>query len=126
MSAPHGITFTLPWPPSVNGYWRAINRGSHAAQIISERGRAFRSAVVLRFKLCPQRVHFAGRVALEITLHCDTRRRYDLDNHAKGICDALTHAGVWDDDSQVDELRLVRGAVDPGNPRAVVTIRSLS
>jgi hypothetical protein len=42
------------------------------------------------------------------------RRIRDLDNLPKGVLDALTHAGVWGDDSQIDDLRIVRGSVTPG------------
>lgn len=37
------------------------------------------------------------------------RRRRDLDNAWKTIADALTHAGVWKDDVQIADLRLIRG-----------------
>lgn len=36
------------------------------------------------------------------------RRRRDLDNMPKALFDGLTHAGVWTDDSQIDDLRIVR------------------
>ncbi|MEY4713325.1 MAG: hypothetical protein RIS88_2775 [Pseudomonadota bacterium] len=36
------------------------------------------------------------------------RRRRDLDNTLKATQDAMTHAGIWDDDSQIDDLRIVR------------------
>lgn len=43
------------------------------------------------------------------------KRKRDLDNVAKATLDALQHAGLYDDDSQIDELRIVRGnKVDGG------------
>ena len=40
----------------------------------------------------------------------------------KALLDSLTHAGVWEDDSLVDDLRLIRGEVrKPGG--CVVEIR---
>lgn len=50
----------------------------------------------------------------------DNRRR-DLDNTWKPLADALTHAGVWQDDSQIIDLRLVRGEVRQGG-QVVVSI----
>lgn len=40
------MRLTLPFPPSVNKYYRHINKGQLAGRtLISEEGRAFRSAV---------------------------------------------------------------------------------
>jgi Holliday junction resolvase RusA-like endonuclease len=33
----------------------------------------------------------------------DARRR-DIDNYNKALFDALTHAGIWEDDSQVQRM----------------------
>jgi len=40
----------------------------------------------------------------------DLRRR-DLDNCFKALFDALTHAGIWQDDSQVKQLSACWGPV---------------
>ena len=53
----------------------------------------------------------AGRLRVTITLNPPDKRRRDIDNFAKAIFDALTHAQVWLDDSQVDDLRIIRGPV---------------
>lgn len=125
MTTPKSITVTLRWPPSINGYWRSVIRGKYAAQIISEDGRAFRSSVALVFALCPHKVKFHGPVAVEIVLHRNDARRYDCDNFSKACLDALTHAGVWRDDSQVDVLTIRRGPKVVGESRAIVTITEL-
>lgn len=105
---PNERTVTLPWPPSVNGYWRSIRMGKTTRQIMSARGRLFRddakgciwdamrNGTMVRFDDAP--------VTVSIDLHPPTLRRYDLDNYAKAILDALAHAGVIDDDSQVVHL----------------------
>jgi crossover junction endodeoxyribonuclease RusA len=38
----------------------------------------------------------------------------DIDNRVKAALDALTHAGVYDDDSQIDELFVARGDIVKG------------
>ena len=44
----------------------------------------------------------------------------DLGNVEKALCDALTHAGLWHDDSQIDDLRIIRAPVVAGGR---VTVR---
>jgi crossover junction endodeoxyribonuclease RusA len=55
------------------------------------------------------------------------RRRRDLDNLAKPTLDALEHAGVYEDDSQIDLLIIRRrDVVDGGRLEASVTEFPLS
>lgn len=46
---------------------------------------------------------------VEVILYPPDARRRDLDNYMKCLLDALTHAGVWEDDSQIDQLCIFRG-----------------
>jgi len=95
----------LPFPPSINGYWRAWN----GRQIISKRGREYRQAVADIIDATDQPAEFGGQtVMVSIALMVPDRRKRDVDNYAKAILDALTHAGVWDDDYQVQALNIVR------------------
>lgn len=55
-----------------------------------------------------------GRVSVEISLHPPDKRKRDLDNYLKGVLDALTHVGIWDDDSQIDKLTIKRGIIVKG------------
>lgn len=50
----------------------------------------------------------AGKVAILTCFSVRDRKRWDLDNRKKALWDALTHAGVWADDSQVDMSMTVR------------------
>jgi len=59
---------------------------------------------------------------MTVTLHPPDRRRRDLDNAMKALLDSLEHAGVYDDDSQIDDLRIVRGGIVPGGA-CVIEIR---
>jgi crossover junction endodeoxyribonuclease RusA len=42
------------------------------------------------------------------------RRRRDLDNTLKAVCDSLAHVGVYEDDSQIDVLTVRRAQVVAG------------
>ena len=115
-------TITIPFPPSVNGYWRAVQ----GRNILSKRGREYRKAAMAavlsqRFSGMP----LDGRLWVSLDLHPPDRKRRDVDNYSKGSLDALTHAGVWVDDEQIDVLHLLRCPPDKSNPRVVVTITKI-
>lgn len=111
---------SIPWPPSVNGYWRAFSQGGKVRNILSARGREYRAQVMAAALLAGCRM--AGkpkfpewvRVACEIDLYPPDLRRRDLDNHVKAVLDGLTKANLWADDSQVDVLVVRRGPVIKG------------
>lgn len=120
------ISLRLPFPPSVNGYWRAIVRGDHAENILSVPGREYRTKVISTVvRSGYYRRRLSGRLSVEISLHRPDRRSFDVDNFAKGIFDGLTAAGVWIDDSQVDRLTITRGCMAPGG-LALVEISELA
>ena len=55
-----------------------------------------------------------GRLRVELLLYPPDRRRRDIDNYAKSLLDSLTKAGVWEDDSQIDELTIKRCEIIKG------------
>ena len=62
------------------------------------------------------------RLAVALRFHAPTHGGYDLDNRPKALLDALTHAGLWEDDGLIDCLMLYRAAPAPGDPGVVVRI----
>lgn len=97
----------LPFPPSVNTYWRAPNKGPlKGRHLISAAGRKFQSAacaaIIEQLRRLPK--PSTEPAAVEITLYPPDARRRDIDNYNKALFDALTHAGVWEDDSQVKRM----------------------
>lgn len=110
------ITLVLPWPPSVNQYWRHPSSGPLAGRhLISEQGRAYRGKVLNQLTAEGQRHYLASRLAVSIMCYPPDRRRRDLDNVLKAALDALVFAGVMLDDSQIDRLAIERAAVQaPG------------
>lgn len=48
------------------------------------------------------------RLSLTIDAYPPDRRKRDLDNILKSLLDALQHAGIYSDDSQIDILKISR------------------
>jgi len=96
------IEITLPWPPSVNTYWRNFD----GRMIISARGREYRETVGDQMTLQKMVKHFKGQLKVEIEAFRPDKRRRDLDNLLKATLDGLAHAGVYEDDSQIVDLRI--------------------
>lgn len=104
----------LPFPPSVNTYWRHPNKGAFAGKsLISAAGRKFQSAacaaIVEQLRRLPKPT--SAPASVEIVLFPPDNRIRDLDNYNKALFDALTHAGVWEDDSQVKRMLVEWGPV---------------
>lgn len=99
------ISASLPWPPSTNRIWRSVTIAGRARVLLAADGRDYRSRVA---RIIGPRVALSGKVAVEIRAYPPDNRRRDLDNTLKASLDALTHAGVWRDDSQIADLRIVR------------------
>jgi len=102
------LTFEMPYPPSVNNAWRMVRVGNRCRMVQSREGRAYRiracaqlASVGRPMLACPMRV--------VVTLHPpDRRKKRDVDNTLKALLDALQHGGVICDDSQVQDLRVLK------------------
>lgn len=115
----------LPWPPSVNTYWRHPTKGKLAGRhLISAEGRSYRKAVIAavleQFKTFPNPM--LEDLSVYISVCPPDKRKRDLDNLLKSIFDSLTHAGVWRDDSQVVKFTVERHCT----PVIEVTDKSVS
>jgi crossover junction endodeoxyribonuclease RusA len=54
------------------------------------------------------------RLQMQVTLYPRDKRKQDIDNRIKALWDALTDAGVFDDDEQIDVLIVQRGEIRKG------------
>lgn len=114
------VTFELPWPPSVNHYYRRVGPRT----LISRAGREFRRRVgriLAAHRLPPA----TGWLAVSVEVYPPDRRRRDIDNLLKAVLDACQHGGAFPDDGRIVWLLIHRAQTVPGG-RVVVTIRDLS
>ena len=107
------MEIVIPYPPSVNTYWRSIGRGR---VIISRKGREYREAVNTAVFQCFEERDddprpLLGRLKVLIKATMPDKRRRDIDNINKAALDALGYAGIYGDDNQIDDLQVLRGEV---------------
>lgn len=95
------IELELPWPPSINHYWRRVGPRT----LISREGRRFRETVLAILADMPI-LTLTEELEMLIVASPPDRRRRDIDNIAKALLDALQHGGVYMDDSQIVDLRI--------------------
>ena len=76
---------------------------------MSAKGREFREAV--QVFVIENNIPKFGDKKLKLTLILRPRdkRKIDIDNRIKAVLDALEHAGVFDNDFQVDHIEMIRG-----------------
>ena len=91
----------LPFPPSVNHYWRHVGHRT----LISRTGRSYRQQVLHDVQQLQLRA-ITGPIRLEAIVTRPDRRRRDIDNLLKSLLDALAYADVYEDDSQIQDLRI--------------------
>jgi len=112
------IILNLPFPPSVNTYYR---RGAHATYM-SKQGREYKAKVADYIVESGTPKLGAARLALDIVLWPKDKRKYDIDNRIKALLDSLQDAGVFDDDEQIDQINIFRGSGEVKGGQAKVMI----
>ena len=101
--------FVLDWPPSVNTIWRHIVINGTARVVLSKDGREYRERAAWAVRSAVQGCRFeSGPLLVSIAAYPPDRRARDIDNVLKAALDAITHSGLWRDDSQVASLSIER------------------
>lgn len=123
------IVLSLPYPPSVNHYWDhtvIMSKGKRprAIRYLSKRAKKYRTRIeeMVREQL-GEPPNLKDRLAVIVHEHYGPDGKpQDIDNCLKPLFDSLEHAGVYANDSQIDQLLVLkkrRAAVG----RVDVTIR---
>ena len=130
-------TIILPWPPTTNHIWQSAVINGRTRTYRSKRYKDFltRAAVavqenIMKGTYCGHNYYetdfWDGRklegdnIDVSLVYYAPDRRRYDVDNRIKAVLDALTHFGVWDDDSQVRTISARKSEVDKKHPRVLI------
>lgn len=113
------LTLDLPYPPSVNNYYRHVGYRT----LISREGRAFRRRVcsILSAGGCRP---MEGALEMSLELYPPDGRRRDVDNVMKALLDALQHGGLYRNDSQIVRLVAEKKSPTPGG-KVVVRLQPL-
>jgi len=111
----------LPFPPSLNSYYRYIKIGKSCRVLISKEGREYKKIIKEIIDGLPKKIEtLEGRLVVVVSLHAPTRRKYDLDNRCKSLLDALEEAEVFLNDEQIDHLTVRRGEYFKNDGKALV------
>lgn len=93
----------MPWPPSANRYWRRVGH----RMIVSNEAREYISKIK-KMALTWGFKKLLGRIQIEINAFPPDKRKRDLDNIIKITLDSLENAGLFENDSQIDEIIIKR------------------
>lgn len=127
------VKLILPWPPTVNSYYVSGKRGVY----LSKKGREFKWTVqqIIGPRFGPL-FSEEDRVTLWVNAYVPDERTRDIDNLGKAILDSLEGdfnkekgtfiwGGLYKNDSQIDDFRIVRCEKDPeGKGYIEVSVRS--
>lgn len=105
------IVLHLPWPPTINNYYKLTRSG---VRYLDKSVRKFRQSVLDAVEEQFPGVTLDETLFMEVYLYPPDKRKRDLDNYMKGLLDALTEAELWKDDSLIDQLHIFRGEIVKG------------
>jgi crossover junction endodeoxyribonuclease RusA len=98
------IVIITPYPPSVNHYYGQARSGKRFIKPAGIEYRIATKAYTDRYEL----VAPEGLLCVAIQVYPPDKRRRDIDNLMKASLDSLQHAGVYEDDSLIHDLHLVK------------------
>lgn len=120
----------LPWPPTANHIWENVNIGGKTRTYRSKEYKTFLDGAWAAYHIakakgeCPSKAIEGDEIHVRLVLFPPNNRRYDVDNRIKAVLDALTHVGLWHDDSQIRSVNAWKWyRAEKEHPRVEVEIR---
>jgi crossover junction endodeoxyribonuclease RusA len=111
------FAYQLPYPPTVNHIYKRDKRGR---VFMDARAKAYREEVILI--IGKGHTTLLSEISVRVDAYMPDKRKRDIDNICKALFDAMTHAGVWKDDSQIKQILINRRGVEaPGRVVVIVT-----
>lgn len=98
------ISFEFPLPPTLN---HAYGQRRGGGKFIKKDGIAFHREVS-DIVAAAGHPTITGRVAVFVAVYPKNNVRQDVANREKLLSDSMTMAGVWEDDSLIDSITIVR------------------
>lgn len=92
-------------PPTVNHIYRSARHGWRFKTASCVK---YQEEVSNAMRILWDKEAYGGRVSLNIKFTVRDRRKWDIDNRVKALQDCLELAGVIKNDSQIDELHVMR------------------
>ncbi|MDE2024880.1 MAG: RusA family crossover junction endodeoxyribonuclease [Patescibacteria group bacterium] len=110
------IILELPYPPSVNHYYKTVRTRKSLIMYIDQKGIDYRNKVKEiiienKVKNChPFHLPYfpLARLSAKFYVYPPDKRCRDLDNLGKVLLDSLQHALVYYNDNQIDQLYFER------------------
>lgn len=116
------VFLAIPFPPvSGNHMWKRSGRSVY----LVPKARDYYNQVAFTVRANSHAVNFSSALKVSMQVYPPDKRKRDLTNLLKVIEDALTKAGVWQDDSLVHDLAVKKMGVDKGCPRIEIHIETL-
>ena len=113
----------LPFPPTVN---KMFPSGKSGRRFLSAKGKAYREEVKARvLEQHGLTKPLTGPLIASVVLTPPDRRKRDIDNYHKALFDSLGAAGVFEDDSQIEELHVYKMSADKARAGCVVRISEI-
>jgi len=115
----------LPYPPSINHYWRHNSKRKGAPVYISVEGKRYQHEVFYRLGIYTFKTLDIQRLSVRVAFYPRTKQEQDISNRIKVLEDCLQAIKIYCNDSQIDHLEIFRGRVVSGG-RCVAIIEPLT